>query len=353
MRACVFRGGRLAIVDVPEPRPEPGQVLVRTLACGICGTDLHFLKHSETITRLNDEIVPTLGPAAIGSPHVDLSRDVFMGHEFCAEVLEVGADTRGPRPGTRVVSVPVVLSSVGVHRLAYNNDYPCGYAEEMLLSSDLLVEVPNGLEPRLAALTEPLAVGVHAVAKSGYRPGDTAIVLGCGPVGLAVIASLVIAGAETVVATDFSPARRSLAMAMGATSVVDPNSEHVIDVWRREADDSPPVIFEAVGVPGMIQEILAMVPIGTRVVVVGMCMESDTITPFYGIAKELSIQFVVAYTLEEFAGSLKSIAEGQVDVTPLITGSVDLEGMPSAFEALAHPDHHCKIVVEPSGTGRR
>ncbi len=208
MRAAVFRDGHLAVVDVADPRPESGQLLVRTLACGICGTDLHFIRHAQTIVDINDELWPTLGPAAIGDSHVELSEDIFMGHEFCAEVLEAGPGTDGPPPGTTVVSVPVLLSSDGVHRLTYNNHYPCGYAQQMLLSAPLVVPVPNGLHPHLAALTEPLAVGVHAVAKSAVQQGETAVVLGCGPIGLAIIAALRAAGVENVIGADFSPRRR-------------------------------------------------------------------------------------------------------------------------------------------------
>lgn len=103
-----------------------------------------------------------------------------MGHEFCAGVLEAGPATDGPPPGTTVVSVPALLSSNGVHRLTYNNDYPCGYAQQMLLSAPLVLPVPNGLHPHLAALTEPLAVGLHAVAKSGVQPHETAVVSAAG-----------------------------------------------------------------------------------------------------------------------------------------------------------------------------
>ncbi|HTX96123.1 MAG TPA: zinc-binding dehydrogenase [Mycobacterium sp.] len=348
MRAGVFHNGKFAVVDVVDPRPEPGQLLVRTLACGICGTDLHFLRNAQTIVGINDELWPTLGPAAVGDSHVDLSKDVFMGHEFCGEVLEAGPGTDGPPPGTAVVSVPVLLSKSGVHRLTYNNDYPCGYAQLMLLSAPLVVPVPNGLPPRLAALTEPLAVGVHAVAKSAVQPGETAVVLGCGPIGLAIIAALRIAGVHTVIGADFSVRRRELAGLMGATQTVDPAAESAIQAGRRAAGTAPLVVFEAVGVPGIIQQIMHDVPIGARIVVAGLCMQPDTIVPYYGIAKELSVQFVVAYSLEEFASALAAIADGRVDVTPMITGTVGLDGLPGAFDALADPAQHCKILVEPA-----
>jgi threonine dehydrogenase-like Zn-dependent dehydrogenase len=347
MRAGVFHNGKLAVVDVADPRPGPGQLLVRTLACGICGTDIHFTRNAQTIVSINDELWPTLGPAAVGDSHVDLSRDVFMGHEFCAEVLEAGPGTDGPPPGTTVVSVPVLLSSSGVHRLTYSNEYPCGYAQLMLLSAPLVLPVPNGLRPQLAALSEPLAVGVHAVAKSTVQPGDTAVVLGCGPIGLAIIAALRTAGVHTVIGCDFSPRRRELASLLGATQTVDPAAESTIQAGRRAAGTGLLVVFEAVGVPGIIQQIMHDVPIGARIVVAGLCMQPDRIVPYYGIAKELSVQFVVAYSLEEFASALAAIADGRVDVAPMITGTVGLDGLSDAFEALADPAQQCKILVEP------
>ena len=349
MQACVMRGGRLVVDEVPDPRPEPGQVLVRTLACGICGSDLHFLRHGDRMVDMSEQLVPSLGAMAdIAVSRVDLSRDVVMGHEFCAEVLELGPDTPGPAPGTRVVSMPVVTSAAGIHQLAYNNAYPGGYAEQMLLSAPLVLEVPDGLSTHEAALTEPLAVGVHAVAKSGIGAGDAALVVGCGPVGLAVIAALRLAGVESIVAGDFSAARRRLAGNLGAVEVVDPSEEPLVEAWRRVDGRRPLVAFEAVGVPGTIEQLLRDLPVGSRMVVVGVCMEPDTISPFFAIAKELALQFVLAYSPADFAASLQAIAAGRVDLAPMITATVPLDGVPGAFEALARPDEQVKILVEPT-----
>jgi threonine dehydrogenase-like Zn-dependent dehydrogenase len=223
-----------------------------------------------------------------------------------------------------------------------------GYAERMLLSAPLLVEVPNGLDPAHAALTEPMAVGLHAVNKSGIAAGTGALVLGCGPVGIAVIAALKLRGVEPIVATDLSPARRALAVRMGATEAVDPVAEPAFDAWSRIGKGKgSPVVFEAIGVPGIIDGALRDAPAGSRLVVVGVCMEPDTITPLWGVTKELNIQFVLGYDPMEFGQSLRSIAEGEIDVGPLITGEVGLDGVGGAFADLGDPERHCKILVRP------
>jgi threonine dehydrogenase-like Zn-dependent dehydrogenase len=287
------------------------------------------------------------GMPDFGLAPVDLDRDVFMGHEFAAEVLEAGPGTDAPAPGTLVTSIPIMLTMTGVRDLVYSNELRAGYGERMLLSAPMLQVVPNGLDASRAALTEPMAVGLHAVNQSEIMAGAGAVVVGCGPVGLAVVAALAARGVEPIVASDPSPGRRAIAAAMGAHEVVDPAVEPVFDAWGRAGGGRPLVVFEAVGVPGMIDETLRLAPPRTRVVVVGVCMQRDTITPFFGIGKELRLQFVLGYDPMEFAESLRSIAEGDVDVAPMITGEVDLDGVPGAFRDLADPERHCKILVVP------
>ncbi len=340
MKAAVMRGRALAVEEIADPVARPGEVLVKTLACGICGSDLHALRHGDQMVAMSREA---------GAPFVmDLERPVVMGHEFCAEVVELGPDAgTGVVPGDRVVSLPVVIGSGGMHSIGYSNDYPGGYGELMALSAMLLLKVPNGLDSDLAALTEPMAVGRHAVARSRIGIRDAAAVIGCGPVGLAVIADLKLRGVETIVAADFSPARRALAATMGATEVVDPAVEPVVDAWQRVDGVKPLVLFEAVGVPGLIDAAMAAAPRNARVLVVGVCMEADSIRPMLGIAKELDISFALGYSYEEFAGSLRSIAEGELDVAPLVTGRVAIDGVPGAFADLANPEAHCKILVTP------
>jgi threonine dehydrogenase-like Zn-dependent dehydrogenase len=336
MRSAVLRDGTIAVVEVAEPVPGAGQVLCRTLACGICGSDLHYAEHGRRLVELG-------GPGA----GVDLARDVFMGHELAAEVVAAGPGTDAPAPGTVVTSTPRLLTAHGVEQIAYSNDHPAGFSEYLLLSAELLNVVPDGVDPEHAALTEPLAVGLHAVARSRIVRGESAVVLGCGPIGLAVIAALRLRGVEAIVAADLSPARRALALELGAAHAVDPRAEPAIETWRHTAGASTPVIYEAVGARGMLQAALADCPRGGRVVVVGVCMEPDEIVPAVAIMKELEVQFVRGSTAQEFAQALAAIAAGRVPVAAMITGRVGLGGVGEAFAALRDPERHCKVIVDP------
>jgi 2-desacetyl-2-hydroxyethyl bacteriochlorophyllide A dehydrogenase len=337
MRAAVLRDGRMVLRgDAPEPVPGPGQVLVAVRSCGICGSDLHFAAHGAEVLALTKQM-----GGSLGGGDVDLRRDVFMGHEFSAEVVEAGPGADTHPTGTLVTSLPVLLSDNGFEPIVYSNSTVGGYAERMLLSAALLLVVPNGLDPNRAALTEPMAVGLHAVNKSNVQRGETALVIGCGPIGIAIIAALRARGVETIVASDFSAARRELATRMGAHQTADPAQESPFDACR------PVVVFEAVGVPGIVDDVLRRARPGTRLVVAGVCMQPDTVHPFFAIAKEISVQFVLAYDPTEFAESLRAIAEGDIDVTPVITGEVSLDGVGAAFDELADPERHCKILVTP------
>jgi threonine dehydrogenase-like Zn-dependent dehydrogenase len=340
MRAAVMRNSQLVVDIVPDPEPREGEVLVKTLACGICGSDLHALKHAAKMVEI---------ARASGAPFVlDLNRDVVMGHEFCAEVVDYGPNASATLPpGARVVSMPLIFRNGRIEGVGYSNEAPGGYGELMALSAALVLPVPNGLATAHAALTEPMAVGVHAVAKARLDPQDAPLVIGCGPVGLAVIAALKLKGAEPIVAADFSPLRRALGERMGAHVVVNPAERSAMQALAEASSMRPAVIFECVGVPGLLHQIMREAPVGARLVVAGVCMEDDLIKPMLGINKELSVQFVLGYTAEEFASTLQAIAEGHIDVAPLITGRVGVEGVPGAFETLAKPDAHAKILVEP------
>jgi len=358
MRAAVFRQGKIIVDTLPDPVPVEGQVLVRTCVCGICGSDLHAAKHTHQFVNL--------AKRAGDRWSMDADRGVVFGHEFCCEVVEYGPRTPARlAPGTLVCSMPMTLAGEAVQGIGYSNDIAGGFAQFMPLADRLLLPVPNGLPAAHSALTEPIAVGWHAVQAARLSPDDLPLVVGCGPVGLAVIAGLAISNVHPIIAADFSPARRELALKMGADLVVDPAAQSPYETWRQAAtpdgyDGSryvqlfglgpklrPAVIFECVGVPGVIQQIMEGAPPSARVIVVGVCMETDRTEPFFGIVKQLNLQFVLAYTAAEFAESLQHIAAGRIDVTPLITATVGLGGVENAFAELANPERHAKIMVDP------
>ena len=357
MRAVVARNKELHCEEIAELTPQAGQALVRTLSCGICGSDLHALHHLDHMVELGRRV------GAIGGG-LDPSAGVVFGHEFSAEVLDYGPGSeRRFKPGTRVVTVPVLPTAAGMASIGYSNTYPGGFSERMLLGEAMLLEVPNGLSDRQAAMTEPFAVGAHAVAKAAIDEPSAALVIGCGPVGLAVIAGLKARGYGPVAAADFSPARRKMAERMGADIVVDPAAESPHAKWtemgvaRTGMEQAMArmggqavkraVIFECVGVPGVLQSLLDAAPNGSQIIVAGVCMVPDTIEPFIAITKQIDFRFVFGYTPEEFAATLGDIADGRIDVEPVITKAVGLDGVADAFTALADPESQVKIVVEP------
>lgn len=357
MRAAVMRDGAIEVDEIDIVSPGPGQVLVKTLACGICGSDLHMLQHGPRLQGVveNDPLLKNM----------DFKRDVVMGHEFCAEIIEFGGGSEKKlSPGAMVCSLPVLLGPGWRKTIGYSNDIPGGYSEYMILNEALLLPVPGDLPADHAALTEPMAVGVHAVAKAELAGREVPLVIGCGPVGLAVIAALKQAGAGPIIAADFSPARRRLAEVMGADEIIDPAENSPYDAWRNQAliaqDDAaipalgpvveklrPAVIFECVGIPGILDQIMAGAARGARIMVVGVCMELDQFRPYRGSIKELNVQFVLGYTMAEFTDTLTLIADGKIDVAPLITGHVGLDGVAQAFKDLAAPELHAKIIVKP------
>lgn len=358
MRAAIFRQGSFVVESLPEPSLAEGQVLVRTRACGICGTDLHAARFTQEFVELSRR--------AGGRWNMDAERDVVFGHEFVGEVVANGPGAEGRfRPGQLVTSMPLTIAGNTVHGIGYNPDIAGGFAELMPLAERMLLPLPERMDPDHAALTEPMAVGVHAVAFARLAAEDVPLVIGCGPIGLAVIAALRLRGVGPIIAADYSPARRELAGRMGADVLVDPAAESPYAALERSITPAgfdasrfaalfglgerqrPSVLFECVGVPGLLEAMLEGAPSGARIVVVGVCMESDRIEPFFGILKQINLQFVLAYTAAEFAETLGHIGAGLIDVRPLITGRVGLGGVGQAFADLASPERHAKVLVEP------
>ena len=382
MRAVVCQDATLELVERPTPVPGRGQVLLDVTRCGICGSDLHARHHCDELAGVVQEI----GYEGFMRSH----QPVVFGHELCGVVAEHGPKARRPTPvGTPVVALPLLRRGSAVHALGLSVEAPGAYAEQVVVEEALTLPVPNALGPDTAVLTEPMAVGWHAVRRGEVAKGQVAIVIGCGPVGLSIVCLLKAQGVRTVIASDLSAGRRTLARACGADVVVDPVQESpyasaadhghlttlpgAIDlamgaveklrrlpvpwwhVWRaldRVGATTPkaPVVFECVGVPGMIEGVVSGAPLFSRVVVVGVCMGADRLRPSMAVNKELDLRFVIGYTPLEFRDALRMLAEGDVDASPLVTGVVGLGGVGAAFDALGDPEVHAKVLIDPQSS---
>jgi threonine dehydrogenase-like Zn-dependent dehydrogenase len=379
MRALTCQHAEFELVERPDAVPGAGQVRIEVARCGICGSDLHA-RHG--IDHWADLAVK-VGYERFGRS----DQPIVFGHEFSGRIAEYGPKCReGLASGTPVVALPLLRNPDGVDTTGLSQHAPGAYAEQVLVQESLMMPVPNGLDPAVAALTEPMAVALHAVRRGEVGKRDAAIVIGCGPVGLGVILMLKATGVRTVIASDYSAGRRALAERCGADRVVDPSEDSPYEpdgdpgwltslpkaldlaldtreklerlpfgwwhAWRlaEKAGLGPkrPIVFECVGVPGVIAEIVDSAPLFSRVVVAGVCVGPDTFTPALAINKEIDLRFVLGYTPLEFRDTLQMLADGKVDPRPMITGTVGLSGVPEAFSDLADPEQHAKILIDPS-----
>ncbi len=325
----------LKLESVPDAAPEPGEILLRVRDCGICGSDLHAAK---------------LG---IGMP-----ADTIMGHEFAGEIAALGEGVEGWKIGERVVSLPY-MSCGACEACRCGDGYHCpmtrpigigalpgAYAELVRVQPAGLLRVPDGVGMREAALVEPLAVGLHGVRLGRVGPETACVVMGAGPIGVVTLLWARRAGARAIVASDPSPGRRELATRLGAHVVVDPNAQDPAAAMRTLAAVEPGVVFECVGVKGTINAAMLLAGIHGRIVVLGVCAETDEIFPLVAITKELELAFALAYSRAEFAEALEALRTRAIDVTPLVTDVIDLADVPEAFRALERPSTQCKVLIE-------
>lgn len=354
MKAMVLREGKFALEELADPAPAAGQLLARPLVCGVCGSDLHAKDHADHLWDL-------LHRAGFRG-FMDPKQPVVMGHEFCCELIEpAGAFSAGQR----MVGLPFLNGPSGIELIGYSNRFNGAFAEAMLLDQALSLPVPDHVPTEIAALAEPLSVAVHAVAESGADASCAFAVVGCGPVGLFIIARLKALGLGPVLAIEPNAARRAMAETMGADLVMAPGDEAGAQWWTGQGlpigmsdamaaaagprPRSRAVMFECVGKPGMLMALGAAAPTGATIVVVGNCMETDAIEPAFLLQKGLTLRFVFAYTPAEFQQAFAMIADDPARLAPMVTGTVDLAGIDGAFAALtANDGSQVKLLVKPS-----
>ena len=334
MRAGVFRGIRqVPIEDVPDPSPGPRDIVLDVKACGICGSDLHTYAAAQL--------------AEVGQ---------IMGHEFSGEVVDVGAEVSGIAVGDRVTGPPIqpcgacgacrdgrrhLCETWTTRSIAYG--LPGGFAERLRIPDATLHEnvhkLPDGVTFEDGALVEPLAVGVHAVGRADPSPGDVAVVLGLGAIGLQVAQVLLARGLTRVIGADLSPLRRSVAEELGVTAVAS------ADLAAEAAGGPIDVVFEATGAPALVQRSMELArPAGT-VVLIALYEESAEIVPTLAVQKELTVRGSAIFTPEEFGEAVDLLAGGKVRGEPLITHRLALEDLGAAFEAQLDKDAAIKVMV--------
>lgn len=352
MKAAVLRNGRIAVENVPEPEPAAGQLLARPLACGICGSDLHARDHAPHLCAL-------LHRAGFRG-FMDPAQPVVMGHEFCCEVIEQGGSFA---VGQRVVALPFLNGPAGIELLGYSNRYYGAFAERMVLQPEMCFAVPDHVPSDIAALAEPLSVAVHAVAEGGAGPDAAFAVVGCGPVGLFVIARLRALGLGPILAIEPNASRRLMAEQLGADRVIAPQGGDAEAWWNdlglplglSDAMEIDPalrkrqraILFDCVGKPGMLMRIATEAPVGATIVVVGTCMESDAIEPAFLLQKSLRVQFVFAYSAAEFEDAFRMICDDPGRLAPLVTGHAGLSATNDAFDALSAGGEAIKLLIRP------
>ena len=341
MRAAVFRemSKPLAVETVADPTPGPNELILKVKNCGICGSDLHMTEPTSMM------------PLALGA---------IMGHEFAGEVVEVGKNIAHLwKPGDRAAGFPYICC--GEHSPCLNfaggaamcgkglgiglGQSPGAYAEYVKIGASGGFRLPESVSFREGAMVEPLAVGLHAVDKARMPRGATVLVIGAGPVGLAVMLWAKFLGARHVIVSERAEERKKMAARFGATDAIDANQPLTPQV-EKIAGQGPDIIFECVGAPGLINSAMMDAPRHSRIVIAGVCQQMDMIMPLMGVMKELELQFVLGYRPADFDYVISMIAADRIEAMPMITDVVSLDELPKAFEALRHPTHQCKVMLE-------
>jgi (R,R)-butanediol dehydrogenase/meso-butanediol dehydrogenase/diacetyl reductase len=333
MKAVTFQELHKPLVfeTLPDPTPGEGQIVVKVGRCGICGSDLHMTED-----------------AAYGCKHGDV-----LGHEFAGEVVALGRNSEGLQTGDLVSVIP--LKSCGhcehcrkgeVQWCAQFGLQGGGYAEYALTRPNQCVKLPADLSLADGAIIEPLAVALHGVNLSGLQRGDSVLVLGAGPIGLATAFWAKRMGAAKVAIQDIAEFQKSRAIEMGAdVFVVDPADP--VGSAERALGGKADIVFECVGVPGLIAQAVDQVrPRGT-ILLLGLCTRPDTINSFAMLSKEVRLVTSAFFTVPEYRASLDALAEGAIEPRLLVTDTISLSETPEVFESLKHRTSQCKVLIAP------
>lgn len=331
MRAAFFEGSRtITVRDAPIPEPAPGEVRLKVVYCGICGSDLSLYK-----------------TGVLAGPNV------ILGHEISA-VVDLDPSGRWAR-GTRVTVFPsgtgcgrCVWCREGRYRYCLNppdRQHGGGYADYVAVPAENLIALPDEVDDAAAAATEPLGVAVRGVMLADPRPGDLAYVSGLGSIGLLSVAALLGVGCR-VIGGDPREDRRAAALELGAEDVFDPAKEDPGLRMLAVDQHGPRVAFECAGVPESLQQVFdACGPMGT-VGILGIPM-----APVFLLRMTLREQraFSIQGPSRESMARALSMLQDRPAIAKVITGTVPLEQTNEAFSRLVEGDGGIKVLVAPRG----
>jgi threonine dehydrogenase-like Zn-dependent dehydrogenase len=264
------------------------------------------------------------------------------------EIVDYGPGSRRPlKPGTKVTSVPVITLEGRHGIIGYSHEFPGGFGQYMLLDENVLMEVPADLDDDMAAMTEPLAVGLEHARAGEPKAGDVPLVIGCGAIGLGVIAGLKLLGIRPIIAADLDAKRRDIAIQMGADITIDPRESSPYAPLHSLGDRRATLVYECVGVRGLVDEIIRSVGFGARIVIGGFCLEPEQLYVPCAQSKRLKINFACGEEKQDLDLALRSIADGTIDIKPWLGGRIGLSGVEDALRKMKHPSSPVRTVVDP------
>jgi (R,R)-butanediol dehydrogenase / meso-butanediol dehydrogenase / diacetyl reductase len=333
MKAAVVQGLHrpLTFETIDDPTPGDGEVIVKVGRCGICGSDLHMTE----------------------DPVFGIQAGDVLGHEFAGEVVALGKGAAGLSLGDLVSVIP--LKSCGqcpsckAGEVAWCDAFGLqggGYAEFAVTRPNQCIRLPQSTSLADGAIIEPLAVALHGVNMSGIKPGDKVLILGAGPIGLAVAFWARRAGASEVIIQDIATYQQDRAMHMGATGfAVDPDDP--IGGAERALGGKADIVFECVGIPGLIEQAVAQVRNRGTILLLGLCTKPDTFNSFAMLSKEVRLITSAFFTRGEYEAALDALNAGAAEPRLLVSDTITLEDTPARFEALRKRTHDCKVLIAP------
>jgi (R,R)-butanediol dehydrogenase/meso-butanediol dehydrogenase/diacetyl reductase len=341
----------LRIDDVPEPEAGPGQVKVKVDWCGICGTDLHEYHAG-----------PIYVPSATPHPLTGDSAPVVLGHEFAGTVAAVGEGVTDVQVGDAVTVEPSIRcdACVACQDGRYNicetrgvyglSGWGGGLAEYCVVERRNVHVLPPSVPTDVGALVEPLAVAWHAVANSGFEPGHDALVVGAGPIGLALLVCLKARGARWVGISETSSARKQVARELGADEVLDPRADDVVDRARKASGGvGPHVAFDASGLAVTLETAIAAVRPRGSVCNVAIWEERAPVDMRLLQDGEKVLRSTLCYAGDDYPEVVAALADGSLAPQAMITARVSLdEAVDGGFRRLLESkDQHVKLLIAP------